>query len=128
MELLIVIVILAVLAAIAIPRFMDSGQRSKDASLKSDLKLVRDAVQAFNSDCAAYPATLADLTAASAPANGLDGLGTPKAISATDWHGPYLMSVPTDPVCGLTFKYNNGGTVNTRSSGNDADGNLYSSY
>jgi general secretion pathway protein G len=46
-ELLIVIVILAVLAAIAIPKFMDSGTRSKESSLKSNLKLVRTALELF---------------------------------------------------------------------------------
>jgi prepilin-type N-terminal cleavage/methylation domain-containing protein len=36
MELLIVIIVIAVLAAIALPRFINSGLRSKEASLKSE--------------------------------------------------------------------------------------------
>ena len=44
-ELLVVIVVLAVLAAIVLPKFMDSSTRSKESSLKSDLKLMRNASQ-----------------------------------------------------------------------------------
>src|SRR5690349_7704388 len=38
MELLIVIIVIAVLAAIALPRFINSGLRSKESSLKADLR------------------------------------------------------------------------------------------
>ncbi len=131
-ELLIVIVILAVLAAIAIPRFMNSGQRSKDASLKSDLQLVRNAVQLFQIDNGAYPASLDALTNSSAPASGLDAAGAAKTIHASDWKGPYLQSAPSDPVSGGALKYGTDagsvGLVSSTASGNDADGNPYSGY
>src|SRR3989442_1565277 len=84
-ELLIVIIIIAVLAAIAIPKFADSSKRSKEAALKADLKLYRNAIELFKADTGAYPATVADLAATSAPANGVDtSTGSSKAITSTD--------------------------------------------
>ena len=82
MELLIVIIVIAVLAAIALPKFVNSGARSKEAALKSNLKIYRNAVTLFMNDTGAYPATLAALAATSAPATGLDAAGASKAITA----------------------------------------------
>lgn len=131
-ELLIVIVILAVLAAIAIPRFMSAGIRSKEASLKANLKLTRNAIQSFNADCGSYPATLDDLAATSAPATGLTSAASSRAISSSDWHGPYLSTVPFDPVSGSGLKYSATapavGTVGCATPGNDSDGVPYTSY
>jgi general secretion pathway protein G len=104
-ELLIVIIIIAILAAIAIPKFADSSLRSKQAALKADLKLYRNAIELFKSDCGSYPATLNDLAATSAPANGLDSAGATKAITLSDWKGPYLQAVETDPISGSAFTY-----------------------
>lgn len=131
-ELLIVIVILAVLAAIAIPRFMDSGQRSKEASLKSDLKLVRNAIELFHNDTGAWPAALADLAGAAAPPNGKDSAGAAKAITGTDYKGPYLQQLPTDPVAGAAFTYSvtspTVGKVSSSAPGNGLDGTAYSTW
>jgi type II secretion system protein G len=104
-ELLIVIIIIAVLAAIAIPKFANSSQRSKEAALKADLRMYRNAIDLFRTDTGAYPATLEDLAATSAPANGKDAAGTAKAITAADWKGPYLQAVENDPLSGAAFTY-----------------------
>jgi general secretion pathway protein G len=104
-ELLIVIIIIAVLAAIDIPKFADSSLRSKQAALKADLKLYRNAIELFKSDCGSYPATLNDLASTSAPANGLDSTGATKAVTSSDWKGPYLQAVETDPISGNAFTY-----------------------
>jgi type II secretion system protein G len=104
-ELLVVIIIIAVLAAIAIPKFVNSGQRSREAALRADLKLYRNAVELFNNDCGCFPGTLADLAATTAPANGKDAAGASKAITAADWKGPYLQSVEKDPISGSAFTY-----------------------
>ena len=104
-ELLVVIVILAVLAAIVLPKFMDSGKRSKESALKSDLKIVRNAISLFQTDTGYYPAQLSDLTAASAPAKGLDSAGAQQTITASDWHGPYLQDLPKDPINGSDLSY-----------------------
>src|SRR5690348_566110 len=93
MELLIVIIVIAVLAAIALPRFINSGLRSKESSLKADLKLYRNAIQTYSNDTGAYPATLSDLAATSAPASGLDSTGAVKSIVASSWKGPYIDTI-----------------------------------
>src|SRR4051812_34503807 len=132
MELLIVIIVIAVLAAIALPKFINSGLRSKEASLKSDLKIYRNAVQLFLNDTGAYPASLAALAASSAPASGLDAAGAAKTIIATDWKGPYIDAIMTDPVSGAAFTYGatspNVGKVTSSASGNGTDGTAYSGW
>ncbi len=132
MELLIVIVIIAVLAAIAIPKFSNSNLRSRESSLKSDLKICRDAVQNFYTDTTYYPSTLAALAATSAPATGKDSSGADQTITASNWHGPYLQSVPNDPVSGSAFTYSTAsgtvGNVTSSASGNASDGTAYSSW
>jgi general secretion pathway protein G len=96
-ELLIVIIIIAVLAAIAIPKFTQSSQNSKIAAAKSDLKLYRNAVELFRADTGVYPAALADLAATAAPANGKDTAGAVAPITASEWKGPYIEAVGSDP-------------------------------
>ena len=77
MELLIVIIVIAVLAAIALPRFINSGLRSKEASLKADLKLYRNAIQTFTNDTGASPALLTDLSATTAQDHYRDRMARP---------------------------------------------------
>jgi len=131
-ELLIVIVIIAVLAAIALPKFMDSGQRSKEASLKGDLKLIRNAVELFHTDTGAYPAALGDLSSTSAPSSGKDSGGNSYSITSTDWHGPYIRVVPTDPISGSAFTYSTTsgsvGNVTSSATGNGLDGTAYNTW
>lgn len=142
-ELLVVIVIIAVLALIAIPRFQDAGTRSREASLKSNLSLLRSAIATYYTDTGAYPATLNDLIATAAPASGLTATGTTVNtvnITSTDWHGPYLQgsAVPTDPMMSTTtqFSYNSTtptatnplGTVKSTSTASGLDGRPYGGY
>ena len=131
-ELLVVIVILAVLAAIVVPRFVGAGGRSREAALKSDLKILRNAVSLFFTDCKSYPAQLDDLAATSAPADGKDAAGVDKAITATDWNGPYVESVPNDPISGNAFNYNTTppavGKLWSSAPGTARDGTNYSDW
>lgn len=132
MELLIVIIVIAVLAAIALPKFVNSGARSKEAALKSNLKIYRNAITLFTNDTGAYPATLAALAATSAPASGLDATGATKSINATDWKGPYVQTIAPDPVSGsaVTYSVATGtvGNVSSSASGNDSAGVAFSTY
>lgn len=119
-ELLVVIVVLAVLAAIVLPKFMNSGNRSKESALRSDLKLVRNAVSLFQADTGSYPNTLADLSEATV-ANVKVAGGT--AVKTSDWHGPYLESVPTDPISGNALGYDSTtGKVTSSATGTSLDG------
>ncbi len=54
-ELLIVVAIIAILAAIAIPNFLEAQVRSKVSRTKSDLRTVATAVEAYRVDYNQYP-------------------------------------------------------------------------
>jgi type II secretion system protein G len=133
-ELLIVIIIIAVLAAVAIPKFANSSQRSKDSALRAELKLLRNAVELFKNDTGVYPAALADLALeqGSAPATGMDSAGASKPIVASEFKGPYVSSVDNDPITGAAFGYNTTsapyGKVYSKASGNASDGTAYSTW
>ena len=129
-ELLIVIIIIAVLAAIAIPKFSNSSQRSKESSLRANLKLVRNAIDLFRADTGAFPANMAGLTTSTTA--GLSAAAAACTIAATDWRGPYLQAVPVDPVSGSAMTYGTAaadvGTVKSTATGNGLDGTAYSTW
>ena len=60
-ELLIVVVIIGILAAIAIPRFASTKGKAFDAAAKTDLRNAMTAQEAYFSDNQTYTATLGDL-------------------------------------------------------------------
>lgn len=60
-ELLIVVVIIGIIASIAIPKFVNSKQKAYVAQMKSDLKNLATAEEAFFYDSAFYTSSLASL-------------------------------------------------------------------
>lgn len=60
-ELLVVMAIIATLLMIAMPRYFLSLQRAKEATLRQDLAVMRDALDKYAGDTGRYPDTLADL-------------------------------------------------------------------
>src|SRR5690349_4947126 len=60
-ELLIVVVIIGILAAIAIPKFANTKSKAYIAAMKSDLRNLVTAEEAFFSDSSKYTATITDL-------------------------------------------------------------------
>ncbi len=76
-ELLVVMVIIAMLLTLAVPRYFASVERSKEAVLKQDLRIMRDAIDKYYADNEKYPDTLDALAA-----------------------GRYLRGVPVDPITG----------------------------
>jgi len=63
-ELLVVIIIIGILAAIAIPVFLNQRQKGWDAAAKSDLKNMATAEETWLTDNNVYTSTVADLTTA----------------------------------------------------------------
>lgn len=116
-ELLIVVIIIAVLAAVAIPRFADSGKRSKEAASKANLKLMRNALESFRNDIGVNPASLDDLTKsdnnAVIPAGGTALTSTQKQ----DWKGPYLQDIAQDPSATAATTLNKNWTYNASPAG-----------
>ena len=60
-ELLVVMSIIALLLAIAVPRYFNSMDRAKEAVLKEDLVQMRNAIDKFHGDRGQYPDALEDL-------------------------------------------------------------------
>ena len=60
-ELLVVMAIIATLLTIALPRYFQSVQKSKEAVLKENLYQMRDALQKFYADRGKYPESLEQL-------------------------------------------------------------------
>ena len=78
-ELLVVMIIIGILAAIAIPVFLNQRQRATESGMKSDLRTVANDVETFFVDNQEYPAVLAvtsaagSVTVAPNPAVTIDG-------------------------------------------------------
>ncbi len=54
-ELLIVVAIIAILAAIAVPNFLEAQTRAKVARVKADMRTIATAVETYHIDYDAYP-------------------------------------------------------------------------
>jgi general secretion pathway protein G len=85
-ELLIVIVVIAILALIVIPRLMGAGRKAKEASLKGNLQQLRNAISQFQADTGVYPSALTDLVAKADGSN----LGITDTTAKASYKGPYL--------------------------------------
>jgi general secretion pathway protein G len=60
-ELIVVLAIVALLLAVAVPRYFNSVERSKEAALKQNLGVTRDAIDKYYGDIGRYPETLDEL-------------------------------------------------------------------
>ena len=96
-EMLIVIVVIAILALIVIPRLLGAGRKAKEATLRGDLHQIRNSIQQFEADCGDYPSALAQLMTVPSAGNGGGGI----ALDVNGWQGPYLRTpdsnLPKDP-------------------------------
>jgi general secretion pathway protein G len=86
-ELLLVLVILAVLAAVVVPKFTARSEQARTTAAKTDISSMETALDAFEVDCGRYPSTEEGLRAlVEAPGN------------VQNWRGAYLKrGVPNDP-------------------------------
>jgi len=57
-ELLVVMAIMATLLSIAAPRYFESVDRAKEAALRTDLRVLREAIDKHRADTGQFPATL----------------------------------------------------------------------
>ena len=113
-ELLIVVIIIAVLAAIAIQKFSNSSLRSREAALRAELKTLRNAEELIRGDTGCYPASFDAFTSTTAPATCIQPDGTVITMPAGAWRGPYVSNVGPNPVDGHTPGY----TLTTSAGGN----------
>lgn len=82
-ELLIVVAIIAILAAIAVPNFLEAQIRSKVSRAKSDMRSVATALEAYRTDFNNYP-----------PITQIPGYNVPRNITTPV---AYIASIPIDP-------------------------------
>ena len=101
-ELLIVIAIIGVLAALLMSNFIGVRQRARDAQRKSDLKQVQSALELYRSDLGLYPTT-----------NNFPACGSSLPVLGTTI---YMQKIPCDP----SSSYNGGNYSYT------SDGSSYS--
>lgn len=85
-ELLVVILILAILAALIVPRLIGRTDDAKRAKAMSDIKELESALDRFRMDADRYPTD----------EEGLDVLLT-RPSDVNVWNGPYVPRIPPDP-------------------------------
>jgi general secretion pathway protein G len=95
-EVVIVIVIIGIISAIAIPKFSKAGEGSAEAVLKGDLAVMHRAVAYYEAEHAAKPKA-ADVVAQLTQYTD-DAGATSAARSVTYRFGPYLRAFPKLPV------------------------------
>jgi len=87
-EILIVVVILGILAAIVIPQFTEASTEAKVSSLCSDLQTMRSQIELYKIQHSDAPPALATFEA--------------QMTTAIGGYGPYLQKLPTNPFVNAT--------------------------
>jgi type IV pilus assembly protein PilA len=95
-ELLIVVVIIGILAAIAIPKFANTKEKAYIASMKSDLRNLVTAQEAYFADHVTYTGTMGNLNYNTSAGNTVN-LGT---ASGTGWVATASNNA-TSKTCGI---------------------------
>lgn len=88
-EILVVVVILGILAAIVVPRVMERPAEARIVRVKQDLQGVTTALSMYKLDNHRYPSSEQGLQALVAKPSG--------SPEAPNWKGPYLDRLPKDP-------------------------------
>lgn len=101
-EILIVVVILGILAAIVIPQFTDASTEAKTSSLCSDLQTVRSQIELYKIQ---HNDALPSMTLSASGDNALTQTtlvdGTVVAAGTANSFGPYLQKMPKNAFSGV---------------------------
>jgi general secretion pathway protein G len=101
-ELMLVVIIIGILAAMVMPRLAGRSEQARIAAAKADINAnISLALDLFETDIGKFPATEEGLNALRA---------NPGSISS--WRGPYIKKDPKDP-WGKTYIYKSPGTHNS---------------
>ncbi len=113
-EVLIVVVIMAVLAATIIPQFSDSTKDAKESTIKFNLHTLRSQIQLYKSQHDGKVPSLTSPTLLTELINKTDLTGA-VGTGSTHVYGPYIAEIPVNPFSGLN-------TVKAATSSSGADG------
>jgi prepilin-type N-terminal cleavage/methylation domain-containing protein len=103
-ELLIVVVIIGILAAIAIPKFANTKQKAYVTAMKSDLRNLVTAEEAFFSDSAHYTATIDSTHLKFQPSTGVNLTAANIATGSGYWSATATHSqIPGGFQCGIAM-------------------------
>jgi type II secretory pathway pseudopilin PulG len=99
---LVVVAVLGLLFAIAVPQISRAGKAAREQKLRADLQTVRDAMERMAADTGFYPEYPTDLLSQSPPSNGYQAAPVPGGwiyapLPGALWKGPYLKSYPKLP-------------------------------
>lgn len=92
-EVLVVMVIITILAGISVAMYQNSIVRAKEARLLTDLKLMREAIDAYHADKNKWPPTLDAL----ATEKYIREVGVDPITGAADWRTTPSEPDPTNP-------------------------------
>ena len=102
-EMLLVLVILATLAAVVVPKFAGRSKQAKVTATKAQISNLEIAIDSFEIDMGYFPKAGNDLR---------DLVAEPNSNNVQDWQGPYLKKgIPRDP-WGKDYVYNYPGKMN----------------
>ncbi|MGB2753947.1 MAG: prepilin-type N-terminal cleavage/methylation domain-containing protein [Phycisphaerae bacterium] len=101
-EILIVVIILGILAAIVIPQFTEASGEARVSNLMTNLQTIRSQLLLYKTQhLETYPAAAAGEDFADQMTSYTDVDGTVSATPDSDFpYGPYLQSIPVNPISG----------------------------
>jgi general secretion pathway protein G len=82
-EMLLVLMIIATLAALVLPKMVGRGKQAQVTATQAQIAAFKTALEAFEVDNGYFPKSLEDLVQ--------------QPREAQNWHGPYLDKIPQDP-------------------------------
>lgn len=93
-ELMVVVLILAILAALVVPKIVGNADKAKVAAANSDVTAIKGMLEHFRLDCDRYPTTEEGLGALRTEPSGLSGKWkgpyADKDITVDPWQHPYV--------------------------------------
>lgn len=139
-EMLVVIILIAVLFAIAVPLFGSNSRRAKENALRYQLRQLRDAQQKYFALYQGWPDDIEDLTDTRPSTRIWFSQTVQEPWGSRPYFGPLLSqgaSIPNsvwikDPVSGANFSTTRLATgelqIRSSASGRDSNGVLFSTY
>jgi general secretion pathway protein G len=120
-ELLLVLVILSILAAVVVPKFTNRSEQAREAAAKTEISSVDNALDQFEIDNGRYPSSEEGIAAL-----------TTQPPNCPNWKGPYLKRPVTVDPWGNPYVYRFPGAHNANGfdllslgpTGREGDGNI----